>query len=155
MAHSFNLSIQEAEAERSLWVWELLTFQDNQLYTVPPPQKNKKGKRNYGFMYFNPNCSQVWWFKWEWLPYACIFECLAPRWWNCLRRLRMCGLFGGGVSLGTGFLSVCSLPPACDSGCELPALPTTMLLLPPSWTLSQIKFLFINCLCCVSQQQKS
>jgi hypothetical protein len=32
-----------------------------------------------------------------------MFECLVPSWWNCLGRIRRCGLFGGGVSLGVIF----------------------------------------------------
>ena len=32
-----------------------------------------------------------------------LFECQVPSWWNCLGRIRGCGLVGGGVSLGVGF----------------------------------------------------
>jgi hypothetical protein len=34
---------------------------------------------------------------------APIVEHLVRSWWDCLGRIRRCGLVGGGVSLGTGF----------------------------------------------------
>lgn len=33
------------------------------------------------------------------LPLAHIFECLVHSWWNCLERMRRCGLVGRGMSL--------------------------------------------------------
>jgi hypothetical protein len=47
-------------------------------------------------------CESVW-FEWAWPPYIHICEYLIPNWWNCLGRLRRCGLAGGGVSLGVNF----------------------------------------------------
>lgn len=32
-------------------------------------------------------------------PSRFMFECLVPSWWNCLERIRRCGLIGGAVSL--------------------------------------------------------
>jgi hypothetical protein len=32
-----------------------------------------------------------------------MFEYLVPSWWDCLGRIRRCGLLGGGVLLGVGF----------------------------------------------------
>ena len=32
-----------------------------------------------------------------------MFQYLVPSWWNHLRRIRMCGLVEGGVSLEVGF----------------------------------------------------
>ena len=44
----------------------------------------------------------LWWFDWDWPPQAHVFECLVPGYYNCLERIKRCGLAGGDVSLGVG-----------------------------------------------------
>lgn len=93
-----------------------------------------------------------------------MLECPVPSWWNCLGKIRCCGLIGGEVAL---LGDVCHwdfeilkayagpdltlfLPPACGSGCNLSllpqchaclpfaSLPTTMILFEPSETVSKL-----------------
>jgi len=42
---------------------------------------------------------EVLWFD-EKAAIGSVFECLVPSWWNCLGRIRRCGLVEEGVSLG-------------------------------------------------------
>lgn len=44
----------------------------------------------------------MWWFEWEMLGIAGVFEFLVPSWWYCLERVRGYGLAGKSMLLSVG-----------------------------------------------------
>lgn len=86
--------------------------------------------------------ASIGWFEWKWPPYTHEFQCLVPRWWNCLWKIRRNDLVRGSVSLGAVFevskaCTIPSWPSLCLvrddlSGCE--RWPVASM---PPWSLSR------------------